>query len=122
GALITGGFLETLGAMPQLGRNFVAEECQRNGPRAILLTHRFWKERFESDAHIAGKSVTLNNLAWSVVGVLPETFDFSGVFTPGASAVDFLHPYQDTPKYDNWGNMMGVVGRLKGDVSVAAAQ
>ena len=122
GALITGGFLETVGVMPQLGRSFVAEECQRNGPRAILLTHRFWKDRFESDPHIVGKSVTLNNLAWPVVGVLPASFDFSCAFTPGASAVDFLHPYQDTPGYDNWGNMMAVVGRLKPDVSVAAAQ
>ena len=122
GALITAGFLETLAVMPQLGRGFVAEECQRNGPRAMILTHRFWKDRFESDAHIVGKSVTLNNQAWSVVGVLPAAFDFSCAFTPGASAVDFLHPYQDTPKYDNWGNMMAVVGRLKPDVSVAAAQ
>ena len=122
GALITASFLETLGAMPQLGRNFTAEECQRNGPRAILLTHRFWKDRFESDPRIVGKSVTLNNVAWPVVGVLPESFDFSAVFTPGASAVDFLRPYQDTPKYDNWGNMMAVVGRLKPDVRVAAAQ
>ncbi len=55
GALITGGFLDTLGVMPQLGRGFVAEECQRNGPRAILVTHRFWKDRFEGDAHIVGK-------------------------------------------------------------------
>ena len=122
GALITGGFLETLGVMPQLGRGFIAEECQRNGPRAILLTHRFWRDRFESDAHIVGKSVTLNNMAWPVVGVLPASFDFSCAFTPGAGAVDFLHPYQDTPRYDNWGNMMAVVGRLKPDVSVPAAQ
>ena len=122
GALITGGFLETVGVMPQLGRNFVAEECQRNGPRAILLTHQFWKDRFESDPQIVGKSVTLNNLAWPVVGVMPASFDFSCAFTPGARAVDFLHPYQDTPKLDNWGNMMAVVGRLKPEVSVAAAQ
>jgi predicted permease len=108
--------------MPQLGRSFVAEECQRNGPRAIILTHRFWKDRFESDPHIVGKSVTLNNKAWPVVGVLPASFDFSCAFTPGATAVDFLHPYQDTPGFDNWGNMMAVVGRLKPDVSVAAAQ
>ncbi len=122
GALVTGGFLETLGVMPQLGRSFVEEECRRNGPRAIILTHRFWKDRFEGDAHIVGKSVTLNSLAWTVVGVLPASFDFSCAFTPGATSVDFLHPYHDTPKYDNWGNMMAVVGRLKPDVSVAAAQ
>jgi len=122
GALVTGGFLEMLGAMPELGRWFVAEECQRNGPRAIILTHRFWKDRFEGDPNIVGKSVILNNLAWPVVGVLPAAFDFSCAFTPGASAVDFLHPYQDSPRYENWGNMMAVVGRLSPGVSVAAAQ
>jgi predicted permease len=122
GALVTGNFLETLGVIPRLGRSFVTEECQRNGPRAIILTHRFWHDRLEADTNIVGKSVTLNNMAWSVVGVLPASFDFSRAFMPGASAVDFLHPYQDTPRYDNWGNMMAVVGRLNPGVSVAAAQ
>ena len=122
GALITGSFLETLGVTPQLGRNFVAEECERNGPRAVLLADRFWKDRFASDAQIIGKTVTLNNMPWSVVGVLPASFEFSAVFTPGASSVDFLQPYQDTPRYDNWGNMMAVVGRLKRNASVAGAQ
>jgi predicted permease len=121
-AVVTGSFLETLGIAPRLGRGFLAEECQKNGPNAIILTDRFWKERFQADPGIVGKSITLNNKSWPVVGILPERFEFSSVFTPGARAVDFLRPFKDTPGYDNWGNMMAVVGRLKTGVSINAAQ
>jgi putative ABC transport system permease protein len=122
GALVTEHFLETLGVTLRLGRGFLPEECHSNGSRAIILTERFWKDRFHADASIVGKSVTINNVSSSVVGILPASFDFSSVFTPGARAVDFLRAFQDTPRYDNFGNMMAVVGRLKPGVTVAAAQ
>jgi predicted permease len=122
GAVVTEHFLETLGVTLQLGRGFLAEECQTKGPRAIILTERFWKDRFQADAGIVGKPVTMNNVSWSVVGILPASFDFSSVFTPGARAVDFLRAFQDTPRYDNFGNLMAVVGRLKPGVTIASAQ
>ena len=122
GALVTGSFLDTLGVPPGLGRGFLAEECQRNGPLALMLTDRFWRERFQADDGIVGKSLTINHQSWTVVGVLPAAFDFSSTFTPGARPVDFLCPLRDVPGYENWGNMMAVVGRLKPGVTVAAAQ
>ncbi len=122
GALVTGSFLATLGAAPGLGRGFLAEECQRNGPLAIILTDRFWRGQFQADAGIVGKYLTINNKSWTVVGVLPPSFDFSSTFIPGARSVDFLCPLRDVPGYENWGNMMAVVGRLKSGVTVAAAQ
>ena len=121
-AVVTGSFLETLGITPRLGRGFLAEECQKNGPDAIILTDQFWKERFQADPGIVGKSITINNKSWPVVGILPELFEFSSVFTPGARAVDFLRPFKDAPGYDNWGNMMAVVGRLKTGVTITTAQ
>ena len=122
GAVVTEHFLDTLGVTLRLGRGFLAEECQANGSRAIILTERFWKERFQADPGIVGKSVTINSTSWAVVGILPASFDFSSLFTPGARAVDFLRAFQDKPNYDNMGNLMAVIGRLKPGVTIAAAQ
>src|SRR5204862_261913 len=55
------------------------------------------------------------------VGVLPPSFDFSAVFTPG-SRVDMLVPFPLTPETDRWGNTLAVLGRLKPGVSLGQAQ
>lgn len=120
--MVTQSFLEVLGVTPRLGRGFRAEECQRNGPRSVILTDRFWRQRFGADPGLVGRSIVINNEPWTVVGILPAAFDFSSCFTPGARAVDYLRPYPDTPGHDNWGNMMAVVGRLKSGVSMGQAQ
>lgn len=122
GAVVTDGFLDTLGVPLALGRNFVREEYQPNGPRVILLTDHAWKDRFHGDRNIVGTPVRINNTAWMIVGVLPDSFDFSSVFAPGARAVDFLRPYRDAPGYENWGNMMAVVGRMKAGETPGSVQ
>src|SRR6185295_6337593 len=68
-----------------------------------------------------GQSVTLNNQPTTVVGVLPSSFDFSSVFSPGAR-IDLLVPFPITPETDRWGNTLAVVGRLKPGVTVESAQ
>jgi predicted permease len=122
GAIVTEGFLETLGVPLALGRNFVREEYQHNGPRVILLTDRFWKIRFHGESNIVGKSVRINNAPWIIAGVLPESFDFSDVFAPGSRPVDFFRPYQDAPGYENWGNMLAVIARMKPGVTMSSVQ
>jgi len=119
---VTGNFLEVLGVQPQLGRGFIAEECQKNGPRAIILSDFFWKRRFHADKEIVGRPILINNLSWTVIGVLPASFDFSSIFAPGSQAVDFLQPHLEVPGYDNWGNLMAVIGRLKSGITVSQAQ
>jgi putative ABC transport system permease protein len=121
GASISDNLLETLGVAPQIGRGFLEEECRFNGPKAVLLTDAFWKRRFQGRPDIVGRSITINNAATTVVGVLPPSFDFSSVFAPGAT-VDVVNPFPISPEMDNWGNTLTVIGRLKPGVTVAAAQ
>ena len=118
---VTGSFLNVLGVAPRLGRNFTDEECQRNGPRAIILTDSFWRRRCQADPAIIGRPLTINNQSWTVAGVLPSSFEFSSVFSPGARAVDFLRPFPYIND-DVSGNWMSVIGRLKPGVTIAAAQ
>ena len=76
GVGVSENFLTSLGIQPQLGRNFVVEECQFNGRKAVLLTDGFWRRRFNADRGIVGRTIVLNNEPNEVIGVLPPSFDF----------------------------------------------
>jgi predicted permease len=121
GVGVTQNFLDLLGVQPQLGRNFVDEECIWNGRPAALLTHSLWERRFASDPAIVGQSITLNDKPTLVVGVLPASFDFGGVFSPG-SRIDMLTPFPVADETDRWGNTLAVIGRLKPGVTIGNAQ
>ncbi len=121
GAGVAQNFLDFLGVRLTLGRNFLPEECTFNGAQAVILTHGLWERRFGSDPRIVGKSITLNDKARTVVGVLPAGFDFSSVFTPG-SRVDMIVPFPITRETDRYGNTLAVIGRLKPGVTVQRAQ
>ncbi len=121
GISVTRNFLDVLGVKPALGRNFTEEE-QRNGPAAVILTDIFWRRQFGADPAIVGRSITINDSPWTVVGVLPPSFDFSEIFTPGARVVDFLRLFPNIREDDRLGNCMAVVGRLKSGATEAKAQ
>ena len=121
GVGVSQNFLELLGVNPSIGRNFEDAECVWNGKKAALLSHSFWKTRFGSDPGIVGQSITLNNEATLIVGVLPVSFDFGSVFSPG-SRIDLLLPFPICEETSRWGNTLAVVGRLKPGVTLQAAQ
>ena len=121
GVGVSQNFLELLGVNPSIGRNFEDAECVWNGKKAALLSHSFWKTRFGSDPGIVGQSITLNNEATLIVGVLPASFDFGSVFSPG-SRIDLLLPFPICEETSRWGNTLAVVGRLKPGVTLQAAQ
>jgi len=124
--LVAQGFFETLGVEPALGRMFRPEEFVHHAQPAALLSYPYWKRQFAGDRSIIGRTVDLsdkvdlNNGSVTVVGVLPETFDFGAVFSPGAK-VDLFVPYiMDDFRTD--GNDLALVARLKPGVSIVQAQ
>jgi predicted permease len=118
---VTDNFLPTLGVNPLLGRNFSAEECTFNGPQAVILSHGYWQRHFGGDGSIVGKSISLNEKPATVIGVLPKSFDFSSIFTPG-NPVDVITPFPLAPETAAWGNTVFGIGRLKPGVSLEQAQ
>jgi predicted permease len=79
-----------------------------------------WKRQFGGDRSLVGRTVDLNNTSVTVIGVLPETFDFGTVFSPGAK-VDLFTPYIMDDFRDD-GNDLALIGRLKQGVTLAQAQ
>jgi putative ABC transport system permease protein len=57
-----------------MGRNFTAAEDKPGGARVAILSHGLWQRRFNSDQEIVGKSITLNDTNYTVIGVLPANF------------------------------------------------
>ena len=118
---VSENFFQVLGVRPALGRTFSADETRWQGPKAVILSHALWVRRFASDPAIVGSSLTLNDEATSVVGVLPASFDFAAVFAPG-SHFDLYLPFPLSPETNRWGNTMAMIGRLAPGVTAAQAQ
>jgi predicted permease len=120
GLLVAEGFFQTLGVEPALGRLFRPEEFVQHAQQVALLSYPFWKWRLGADRSIVGKTINLSNSSVVVIGVLPDTFDFGAVFSPGAK-VDLFVPYIMDDFRDD-GNDLALVGRLKQGVTLAQAQ
>jgi len=118
---VTQNFFPLLGVEPQIGRQFSAEECKQNGPRVTLLSDGLWRRKFAADPSIVGRALSFDGGPVTVVGVLPATFDFSTVFTPG-SRVDMFEPLPLSPEINRQGNTVAIIGRLKPGVSVQTAR
>ena len=89
--------LPTLRVQPALGRNFTAQEDQPHGPPAVLLYHGFWLRRFGGDPAVVGKTMQVEGVAHTIVGVLPAGFDLSqaSIALPTAFAANVVNDSQD---------------------------
>src|SRR6201988_2528777 len=111
-------FFSVLGVDPILGRTFQAGEDKQGGPKVTILTYGLWQRRFGGDTGIVGRALTINGESYTVIGVLPASFQFA------LRPADLWLPYQPTQNQLTRRFMHGtnLIGRLKSDKSVADAQ
>lgn len=112
-------FFQVLGLQPTMGRLFTPDEARGSATQVALLANAYWQRQFDSDPAIVGKAIELNGTPVTVVGVLPASFDFGAVFSPGAKVDLFVPLNLDNER--NWGNIVTLLGRLKPGVTVAQA-
>ena len=75
GEMVSGNYFEMLGARPALGRAFLPEEGTVPGTYPVtVVSHKFWQRRFGGDPALVGRTITLNNRAFTVIGIAPEGF------------------------------------------------
>ena len=118
GAHVSSGFFQTLGVAPMLGRDFRAEEDGRDAGRSVILSYTSWQKRFGGRTDILGKTVTLDGVAKTIVGVMPREFHFAPV--EPVEFWDTIDPASSCSKRRICHNLFGVA-RLKDGVTVAAA-
>jgi len=115
GQRVSVGYFCALGVLPGMGRDFEPSEDVLNGPNVVILSDRLWKRRFAGDPAIVGRTVMLNDHLFTVVGVMPATFE--NVLAPSA---ELWAPLQyDTvlrPQSREWGHHLRMVGRLRAGV------
>jgi putative ABC transport system permease protein len=76
GMRVSADFFPLLRVTPALGRSFLPNEDAPAGDRVVMLSHGFWVARFGGDSSLVGKTVTLGEQTFTVVGVLPPDFEF----------------------------------------------
>jgi len=118
GLQVSAGFFGTLGIQPMLGRDFRPGEDAPGAAPVVLLRYGAWQRRFGGRPDVVGQSVNLSGVAYTIVGVLPPSFEFAPreiaeVFAP-------LRPTEECQKHRSCHNLDSV-GRLKDGVTVAGA-
>ena len=128
GEMVSGDFFSVLEVPLKLGRAFRPDEGTVPGRDAVVvLGHELWRTDFDSDPGVVGRTIFLNNVPFTVIGVAPEPFTGSNglvrsaLFVPLAMGPRLQADQQQNmlEKRDNRG--MTVYGRLKPGVSVAQA-
>jgi predicted permease len=113
-------FFEVLHARPAIGRVFRPEEDAAGGPRVVVLSDRFWKAHFNGAPDVAGRTLTLDGDAYTVVGVMPPSFSFAAY---GMTARDIWVPiaYSAEARAVRENHNAQVVARLRPGVTVEQA-
>lgn len=120
---VTAPLFPLLGVSPMMGRNFTQAEDDKAVPVAII-SYSLWRERFHSDAGVLGRTVDLDRRPYTIIGVMPRSFEFP--LDPGRlSHRDLWVPMSFTPdeRQDETDNFQyGAIARLKPGVTLAQAQ
>jgi putative ABC transport system permease protein len=120
GAMVTPGFVDTLGVAPAQGRAFSPSEGAAGANRVAMLSHALWQTRFGSDPAVVGRSIVLNGVTYEIVGVMPASFAFP-------ETVQVWVPLAPRGRYADLMQARGsmwlrVIARLKPGVARGAAQ
>ena len=115
--LVAPRFLEVMGVSPALGREFAPNEEHWGGPSAVLISYKYWQRRFHGEPSAVGQLVHLGGSTSTIVGVMPESFQFPradvDMWTPSAPDAPFAQRRDAT-----W---FTVIGRMKPGVTLHEA-
>jgi putative ABC transport system permease protein len=82
-AQVTPSFFRVMGTQPLMGRYLAPEEQGVQAPSVVILSYAFWRSRMGSDPSVVGKTITLDRMPNTIIGVMPQGFDYpKGMTTP----------------------------------------
>ena len=115
---VSAGFFRVLGVAPVLGRDFYAGEDRPGAPRTVMLSHASWMKRFGGKPDVLGRTVTLDDASFTIIGVMPADFHFAPAGAPEFWTMD--DGAGSCEKRRSCHNLYGVA-RLKDGVSIQSA-
>jgi len=129
GARVSPAFFSTLGVKPILGRAFLPEEDRAGADKVVIIGYGLWQRRFGADPKLVGKTISLDNQSYTVVGIMPSGFRFPGGanLIPGLSfspRTEMWMPLDLTREENNDRTTfnLAVIGRLKPGIKLAQAR
>jgi putative ABC transport system permease protein len=118
GEIATSNYFATFGVQPIAGRVFTAEEAQPGHAPVVVISERFWRTSLHADTGVIGKTIRVNGLPTTVLGVMPKGFD------PLLNDTNLWVPAAFTPAQlaDHDDHYLNVMARLKPNIDMAQAQ
>ena len=113
---VTSGIFDVLGVTPIAGRTFSADDEAKRA-NVVVLGEGLWRSRFNADPGVIGREIRLDGEMWTIVGVVPGSFQLLG-----QSSLWAMRPILNLPPRVRGAYVLQVVGRLKPAVSIAAGE
>jgi putative ABC transport system permease protein len=119
--VVTREFFDVLAVQPILGRAFLPQETQTGQERVAVLSYGLWRRRFGSDPSIIGQTIRLDGAPYTIIGVLPQGFDFTipDFFRSRDVWVPAVLPRDNSARGNKY---LSVIARLKPGVSLGGAE
>ncbi len=120
---MTPNLFSMLGAQPLVGRTFTAAEGEAGGPQVALLSESLWRQSFNADAGIVGRTVRIGGIEREIVGVMPASFHFPDSIGPDIEKGVWL-PLQPSGEMlkDRGYHFFNVLGQMRSGVTQAQVQ
>src|SRR3954467_6152705 len=116
------GYFKVLGIPPMMGREFTPDEDRPGGPNVVILSHTFWARTLSADPDIIGRAIQLRGTQYTVVGVMPPSFEVTQNYSfEGSGGVDLWTPLRPATRQQCGGLNYGAVLRLRARVAWAQA-
>lgn len=115
---VTSGFFDALGVKAARGRTFLPEESQPGRDQVVVLKHSFWQQHLGGDEGIVGKTISLNQKQFTVIGVMPADFNYP--YNSGEMWTPLIFTTEE--QKDRGDHYLRVIGLLKPGVSLDQAQ
>jgi predicted permease len=125
GARVTTNLLSMLGAQTEQGRGIATNEDQAGRDKVVVLSHGFWQRRFGGKEGVVGQTLRLNDQDYTVIGVMPASFQFPHASFPFGEPADLWMPlvYSSEQVAQRHGPYyLNVISRLKSDVTLSEAR
>jgi predicted permease len=117
---MTADMFKVLGVNPSMGRTFNPDEDQPGKERVAVVSNRFWQRRFGGDRSVIGQRITLDGEAYTIIGVMPQDFQFAPFW---ATRAEVWTPLNLASRInDRRGQSLRVFARLKPNVTREQAQ
>ena len=118
GVHASAGFFEILGVQPQLGRTFLPGDDNPGRDHVVVISHSLWQRRYASSPGVIGATITVDDAAYTIVGVLQPDFNLFGT----TRSYDIWMPFVMTPGNSRMDHSILVFGKLKSGLSPRSAE